>query len=475
MYRCQSEVLKQGFRVGCSWNRIPANLGQQQFAVCAAMVRTRFTRVHALLAVTALHAFFVAQTLPVQFVVHLCNRKACTAATVSMLPSALAECDGSYRFETANRGSGVFAWSHVSDERCTMLHDKRGNSVVTMESPVILAQASSAAAVARGNPVGKEWWADLVRSTETPSSLGTMASVVCTSAGQTTRIVFNLVESQQVADIPPVHAWNAAAEGVDGFMTPVSSRFKLTSRQDGSVVSSTHSSFHVSVSLAEDFWRSHKVDVGVPDFRLSKTDDGPAAKTSLRANITVNGYKGTASPGGVMIAGIGEGTNVFEICLFESHSDDDGKETRATNLDSCIAESKVIIEGFSAETHVIQQRYPSEVVASLGAAVEITAEGDEGVEPRRIIFITDLEVVDGIKLSTLHLIKHLPGTFQASALDLSCACERCARKKGIIVMNLLMLTPGSRNTTCTAVFQVSSARKRRTNDDTVATDTLERC
>lgn len=340
-----------------------------------------------------------------------------------MLPGALAECSGPYFLRTASSEAGVIAWSHVSDERCTMLHDKGGNSVVTMESPTVLARDSSAAAAARGHPVRKEWWADLVRGAETLSSFGEEASVVCTSAGKTTRIVFDLVESHHVEVTPPVHASNAVGEGVDGFRAPASSSLKLTSRQDGSIVSSTHNSFHVRVSRAKDKWRRHTVDDGVPHFQLSKSDGGPAVTTSLRAKITVNGNEATTSPDGVSIDGVGEGTNVFEICLFESQADGDEKESRMMDLDVCIAESLLIIEVFSAETHVIQQRSSNEMIISSGAAADDKVEDNEGLEPRRIVFITDLKVVDGFKLSTLHLLKHIPSTFQASMLDLSCACE----------------------------------------------------
>lgn len=126
-----------------------------------------------------------------------------------MLPEALAECHGPYRPGTANSEAGVFTWSHVSDEHCTMLHDKLGNSIVTMESAAIRTQVSSAASVARGHPTRKDWWADMLRGTETSMSLGEEASVTCTSAGQTTRLIFDLMESQQAAVIPPPHVSNA--------------------------------------------------------------------------------------------------------------------------------------------------------------------------------------------------------------------------------------------------------------------------
>ncbi|CAM9914492.1 unnamed protein product, partial [Scytosiphon promiscuus] len=347
---------------------------------------------------------------------------ACTAVSVSMLPGALAECDGPYRSRTASRDVGVFAWSHVSDERCTMLHDKHGNSVVTMEGPAVLVRDSSAASVARGYPIRKEWWADLLKGIETLSSLGENTSVVCSSAGQTTRIVFDLVKSQQAAVIPPVNVLDPAGEGVDAFNAPASSSSKLTSRQDGSIVSSTHSFFHIHVSGAADMWRNRADDDGVADFQLSKADGGGrAATTSLRARITVNGNEALVSPSGVSIDGIGEGTNVFEICLFETQADGLKKGGRATDLSVCVAESVLIVEVFSAETTIIQQRNLNEIMVSSGVGADDTKEGEDGNDPRRIIFITDLKIVDGFKLSTLHLLKNLPRTFQASTLDLSCA------------------------------------------------------
>lgn len=38
----------------------------------------------------------------------------------------------------------------------------------------------------------------------------------------------------------------------------------------------------------------------------------------------------------------------------------------------------------------------------------------------RVVLVSNLKVVDGEKLSTFHLMKHLPDNIRASVLDLSC-------------------------------------------------------
>lgn len=215
--------------------------------------------------------------------------------------------------------------------------------------------------------------------------------------------------------------------GVNEFTPPTGSR--LTSGQTGSIISSTQNSFHVRVSQAMGLRRSHTVDDGIEAFQLSKPDSVRAATTWLGVNVTVNGIEGTVLPGGVSIHGVGEGTNVFEVCLFEDHMDGHQRESGAMDLD-CVVESVLTIEVFSAQAQVVHQRSSyemqhssNEVMGSSGAIHDDMEDSDEYVEPRRIVFITDLKVVDGFKLSMLHLLKHLPRNFRASTLDVSCVCE----------------------------------------------------
>lgn len=216
----------------------------------------------------------------------------------------------------ANNEAGVFSWSHVSDERCTMLYDKAGHSLVTMEGSDALAQISSAAAFARGHPIKEDWWADMLRGTETltPSDA---ATIMCTSAGKITRLIFHLVESKLAPANSPPHGSKTTGNGRDESKQPAGSTLELVSNQHGSIVSSTQSSFHVRVSPAIGLRPSHTIDDGIAGFQLLKTDGIRAATTSLHVNVTVNGVEGTALPGGVSVDGVGEGTNVFKVCLFE--------------------------------------------------------------------------------------------------------------------------------------------------------------
>ena len=72
---------------------------------------------------------------------------------------------------------------------------------------------------------------------------------------------------------------------------------------------------------------------------------------------------------------------------------------------------------------MVQRRSSSETVLTssvMSSGIEVDKTGSEGT---RVLFLVDLAVVDGFKLSTLHLMKHLPDTFRTSTLDLSCACE----------------------------------------------------
>lgn len=346
---------------------------------------------------------------------------ACTAVSVSILPATLAECNGPYRLQAANIEVEVSAWSHVNDERCTMLHDKSGNCVVMMESPGTIARTSSAAAAARGALVSEEWWANILRDADMFSSLGGDARVVCTSAGRTTRLVLDLVEPEHTVVVPlPKTAGKGV--GADGSVATSTSSFKLTSKQNGSIVSSYHSSFHVQISQAVGLQRISAVNGGTAGSQLLETDD-PEMTVPRRVKISVNGVEATTVLDSVSIDGVKEGTNVFEFCLLEKQMEDPERGGGAADGEVCIAQTSLIIEVFSAETHVVRRRPSREGALSSRTAAGGTEGGDGGIEPRRVVFVIDLRVVDGYKLSSHHLSKNMPSGFRASVLDLSCACE----------------------------------------------------
>ncbi|CAN0483437.1 unnamed protein product [Ectocarpus sp. 12 AP-2014] len=336
----------------------------------------------------------------------------CTAVSVSTLPATLAECNGPYRLQAANIQVEVFTWSHVNDERCTMLHDTSGNCVVTMDSPATIARTSSAAAAAHGALVSKESWAHILRDADMFSSLGGDAKVMCTSAGHTTRLVLDLVEPEHTAVVPLPKT--AGEGGGDGSAATATSSFKFTSEQNGSIVSSHHSSFHVRFSQAAGLRRIGAIDGGTAGSELLET-------VRRRVKISVNGVEATTVLDSVSIDGVREGTNVFEFCLLEKQMDDPERGTRPADGEVCIAQTSLIIEVFSAETHLVRRRPSQEGALSSRAAAGGTKGGDGGIEPRRIVFVVDLRVMDDYKLSTLHLSKNMPSGFRASVLDLSCA------------------------------------------------------
>ncbi|CAM9533255.1 unnamed protein product [Ectocarpus fasciculatus] len=344
----------------------------------------------------------------------------CTAVSVSTLPATLAECNGPYRLQAANIQVEVFAWSHVNDERCTMLHDTSGNCVVTMESQVTIAQASSAAAAARGALVSEEWWAGILRDADIFSSLGGAARVMCTSAGHTTRLVLDLVGPEHTVVAPlPTTAGKGGSH--HSSVATATSSFKLTSEQKGSIVSSYHSSFHVQVSQAAGLQRISTLDGGTAGSQQLETDHDPEMTVPRRVKISVNGVEAMTVLDSVSIDGVREGTNVFEFCLLEKQMKDPEGGTRPADEEVCIAQTSLIIEVVSAETHVVRRRPSLEGALSSRAAAGGTEGGDGGIEPRRIVFVVDLRVMDGYKLSTLHLSKNMPSGFRASVLDLSCA------------------------------------------------------
>lgn len=345
---------------------------------------------------------------------------------MSVLPDALAPCDGPYRLRVANNEAGVFAWSHVSDERCTMLHDKVGNSIISMENQTTtMGQSPSAATPVQNVALSKEWWADMVREAGTSSILGQGTNVVCTSAGQTTSLVVDLIKSV----VPAQQKANSGkyAESV----ASTSPRFKITSRQDGSIVSSFSSYVHIRVSRAAGAMQSDALIPGEADFQFAEaaTAADRALARALRINIKVNGVQAMATTleraimQGVLLSFEGvEGGHVFEISLLEEQAEV-SEESLPSDRGDCIVETSILLEIFSAETQLVQGRPSNEIVLSSGTISGDTEADEVDLQETRIVFVADLAVVDGYKLSTLHLMKHLPSNFRASTLDLSCACE----------------------------------------------------
>ncbi|CAM9232400.1 unnamed protein product [Ectocarpus fasciculatus] len=341
----------------------------------------------------------------------------CTALAVSTLPKAIAACNGPYRLQAGHGQAGVFIWSHVSDERCTMVHDKDGNAVVRMGASVDMAQASLAAAVHTAFD-SAEWWESIMDEGHMLPSVGGGANVKCTSAGQTTSLVFYLEESRPVERTSPKEAesWNATSTASS------SMGLQLSSRQDGSVISAACSRINVRIAPAEGLMHGERASNAVAGDRLDGVDGDVASK--LRVKITVDGVVATSSLETASTQGFGlslvsvEGTIVFEVCLLDAEeetSDSGGFIVRG----SCIAETVLILEIVSTETQIIQRRSPSSTTPSGKTPHGVESyNGDTG--HTRVVFLVGLESVDGYNLSTLNLMKHLPRNFRASALDVSC-------------------------------------------------------
>lgn len=347
---------------------------------------------------------------------------ACTAVAVSTLPIAVAACNGPYRLQAGHGQAGIFIWSHVSDERCTMVHDKEGNSVVRMGASGNMAQASLTAAV-HTTLDSAEWWRRIMDEGNILPSVGGEANVMCTSAGQTTSLVFDLEESQGVERSSPKKAesWNATS-------TVSNMGFQLSSRQDGSVISAACSRINVRIAPAEGLRHGEGETSAVAGDRLDGVDGDVASK--LRVRITVDGVVATSSLETASTQGFGislvsvEGTIVFEVCLLDPEEEIRGGGGPIVP-GNCIAETVLILEIFSTETQIIQRRSSSGTMPA--------GKIPYGVEPykgetgnTRVVFLVGLESVDGYNLSTLNLMKHLPRNFRASALDVSCTCKsRC--------------------------------------------------
>lgn len=336
---------------------------------------------------------------------------------LSILANDLGACNGPYRLEAANNDAGIFAWSHVSDERCAMIHDKSGNSIVQMVR-------APSTAVAPDALVSQKKWAQMVRENNSPlQSMGDTPSAVCTSAGHTTRLVFDLMTSPTF--LPPAESQTTSV--------------KLVSQQDASIISSANSNINIRVSraaaaaAAAGMRQRDGIDVrsrasahldddttdgpGLSDWPVKITVDGAVVNISLE-NASTRGFP-------VALEGW-EGTIVFEVCVFEAWAEGDPGENQSfVDPHVCVAEGVLILELYSAETQVVQRRSSREMV--LPSSPVPGGLLDEGLGSTggttRVAFLISLDAVDGYQLSTLHLMKHLPSNFQASAVDLTCACE----------------------------------------------------
>ncbi|CBJ29248.1 Glycosyltransferase, family GT4 [Ectocarpus siliculosus] len=364
---------------------------------------------------------------------------ACTALAISTLPDAFAACDGPYRVRAVNSENGVVAWVHVSDERCTMLHDHAGSSLLAIDGSIEVGKASSFGGAAVSDPLYKEWWTEITRNVSTLQYLGVDAGVVCTAASQTTRLVFDLTKTGQTTT--PCNDTNNADTKAEATAC-TSARFKLSSQQNGSIISSTSSTVHLQIDDAAGLMQSGAMSTGVADLGLAETaaDDGGPAR-ALLIKVVVDGVEATkislkeASTKGVLLSFDDlQGTHAFEISMLETQA---GSEV-------CLAETAMILEIFTAEPHIVTGRPSIRRKLSPSSSGIVTREG--GPQVTRVVFLGDLEVLDGYKLSTLHLMKNLPTNFRASTLDLSCASgdlpvKDLFDKEGIEVFHLCIEIP----------------------------------
>ncbi|CAN0549125.1 unnamed protein product, partial [Laminaria digitata] len=193
-----------------------------------------------------------------------------------------------------------------------MLHDKAGHAWVTFAKP--LATDGSDA------DYGDEYW--LLRAVEQgiAGSAGDGAKVVCTSAGRTTRLVFGLVESREGIDLREgidmqegVDSRESmeSQEGVDSresmdsredidppranydssdaqSFVPSSDNVRFVSLQDGSIISATHNSVHLRVTLGEQLRQRYRHEFEVSDAHLA---DENACGSTLCVKITTNGIE----------------------------------------------------------------------------------------------------------------------------------------------------------------------------------------
>ena len=339
-----------------------------------------------------------------------------------MLPGTLATCEGSYRLRTANNNAGILSWSHVSDERCRMLHDNAGHSLVTLASSPISIDGSC---TAYGFPHDEGW---LLHSTKdgVVAPTGDGAKVACISAGRTTRLVFDLVTSREDTDSPRAYYDSSDAEA----FVPLSHNVRLVSPQDGSIISASHSNIHVRITRDTELRKRDNLEIDVSGAPLLHEN---ACGSTLCVMLTVDGVEWMTTSlermctqGGLQSLRGLEGTNVFEVCLF-GHGPGEADESRPAVRQGCIARATLLLEMFSAERQMVQRRSSSETTLKPSFMSSGIGVDEPSGEDTRVVFVVDLGVVDGFKLSTLHLVKHLPDTFRVSTLDLSCASESLYR------------------------------------------------
>lgn len=340
---------------------------------------------------------------------------------MSALPGALVPCNGPYRLQAADSAAGAFAWSHANDERCTMLHDQAGHAIVMM-SHQPLNTGGTAATTNVFDPNNRlEWWTAMMddKKAHRPDIGEGGAKVVCTSAGRSTRFVVDLVKPSLDISV-----------GVNDETVPPErrKRFEMVSAHDGSIVSSNQGNVHLRVSR-EAILAAASVEAG----ERSRDSENAESMDLSALHVKITGDAGellTTSLERLYIDGVPlslhglEGTIVIGICVFENHGG--GGTAVETRPEGCLAETTLIFEIFSEETHMVQRRSSSETsVVSSYVTMDSGIEAvEDAVKVTRVAFSVDVKVVDGAKLSILHLMKHLPETFRASALDLSCACER---------------------------------------------------
>lgn len=255
---------------------------------------------------------------------------------------------------------------------------------------------------------------DMVRQVDTIAHAGSNARVLCASSSNTTRLVVDMTEMRLASPLQVAKGFSRGA------ISPVSAKatFGLTSVLSGSIISSSHSSIHFRVSPAIGASPSETIDAAGTNLQLADTQVGDDAFVqALRVKISLDGVQSTttslqrASTGVLLSLDGREGTHVFDISLL------------AEETDECKARTELSLEMFSAETHIVRRRSSHGGVVPPSSMAGEAIPGGNTFDMTRVVFLIDLEIVDGYKLSTLHLMKHLPTHFEASTLDLSCTCE----------------------------------------------------
>ena len=141
-----------------------------------------------------------------------------------------------------------------------MLHDKAGHAWVTFASPIATNGSDTAYGVTRG-----EYWLLHAVKEGVAGSPGDRPKVVCTSAGRTTRLVLDLVESRQGIDSrEAIDSTRAKYDSSDTQpFVPSSDNVRLVSTQDDSIISAICSNIHLQVSRGEQLGQTirHESDV----------------------------------------------------------------------------------------------------------------------------------------------------------------------------------------------------------------------